>query len=258
MRPTSHELAAGRLDDDRLEIARTVFDVTGFLLVESVVPLDAVEACRTLVQEELAREGHKFMTFPDVEGIGTSFFDFEGPFADPAIVANPILLQLLGALVAPEFTCSVYNTNVSMPGTSLDQPVHADVATSSPAHASVHVTLCEFNETNGSTELWPGTHRHATEKDDDLEDVARELPSVRANLPAGSLIVRNASTWHRGRTNSTDTPREMLSMFFAAAGTSAEGTVYGRKLEIAPEVLDALPERARRVWAINAQDQVNV
>jgi ectoine hydroxylase-related dioxygenase (phytanoyl-CoA dioxygenase family) len=259
VRPTEAELTAGRLDDDTLAIARTVFGVTGFLLVEAVVPLTAVEACRRLVQEELRREDRTFLTFPEVDGIGTTFFDFEGPFADPAIVANPILLQLLGALVAPEFTCSIYNTNISMPGTSRDQPVHVDVPTSAPPHASVHVTLCEFTEANGSTELWPGTHRHPTEKSDDLEAAARELPSVRANLPAGSLIIRNASTWHRGRTNATSVPREMLSMFFAAKGTDAEGTVYGRKLAIDPAVLDALPAAARPVWAINqAPSKVNV
>lgn len=254
---TDGERAGGRLSPDRVELAAKAFAINGFVFIEEVLPPEIVAACRALVQADIAAEGHKFMTFAEGDGIGTSFFDFCGPFADDAIVANPVLLQLLAAIVGPDVTCSVYNTNVSKPGARQHQPVHTDVlpfdADGEPfsRHASVHFTLCEFTEENGSTELWPGTHKYPTAKDEDLSVLAAELPSVRANLPAGSLIVRDATTWHRGRVNQTAVPREMLSMFFTGRGTKAEGNVYGRPLVIRREVFEGLPAEARRVWGIN-------
>ena len=256
MKLSEDEHRLGRLEDRNIEAARRAFDEDGFLFVESVVGERAVAACRAAVQADLAVE-HKFQEFPDVAGIGTSFFEFDGPFADPEIVANPILLQLLDALLGPAFTCSVYNTNVSKPGAARDQPVHVDVASAGvegvpfSRHASVHITLCAFNEENGSTELWPGTHRLRTDREADLEAAATTRPSVRANLPAGSLVVRDASVWHRGRVNHTDEHREMLSFYVTAKGEPAEGIVYGRPLVIRRSVLDRLPPRAQEVWAVN-------
>jgi ectoine hydroxylase-related dioxygenase (phytanoyl-CoA dioxygenase family) len=252
---TDDERRMRRLDDATIEAAQRAFAEDGFLFVEAVISPAAIEACRAAVRIDLAGE-HAFEEFPDVAGIGTSFFDFEGPFADPEVVANPIVLQLLEALLGPA-TCSVYNTNVSKPGATRDQPVHVDVASKAvesvpfSRHVSFHVTLCDFNEENGSTELWPGTHLLRTERDADLEDAGASRPSVRANLPAGSLIMRDASVWHRGRVNHTAEHREMLSFFATAKGEPAEGTVYGRPLTIRRSVLETLSPPAQDLWSVN-------
>jgi ectoine hydroxylase-related dioxygenase (phytanoyl-CoA dioxygenase family) len=249
------ERRARRLDAASVEAACRAFDEDGFVFVESVVDPAVIAACRTEVQADLARD-HQFMEFPAVAGIGTSFFDFELPFADPEIVANPILLQLIEAFIGAA-SCAVFNTNVSKPGAERDQPVHVDVpsatapGTTYTRHVSVHITLCDFNEENGSTELWPGTHRLPTGREDDLEEAAQDRPSVRANQPAGSLLLRNASVWHRGRVNHTLEHREMLSFYFAARGEPGEGSPYGRPLVIRRDVLETLPPPARDIWAIN-------
>ena len=80
---------------------------------------------------------------------------------------------------------------------------------------------------------------------------AAVLPSVRCNVPAGTIIIRDAAMWHRAMPNMTSEPREMLSFAFAPVGGPATGIVVGRPLKIAKNVLDALPAEARAVWAVN-------
>ena len=77
-----------------------------------------------------------------------------------------------------------------------------DLPTPLPSHMLViHIRLIDFIEENGSTELWPGTHLvtdhwETLDRDGDgdgasgePEERALSLPSIRANMPAGSTLV---------------------------------------------------------------------
>jgi ectoine hydroxylase-related dioxygenase (phytanoyl-CoA dioxygenase family) len=259
---TAQELASGRLDDQRLETLRVAFEVSGIVALEDAVPAGVIAGLRDAVHEHKAANG-MYITQQTLAGeetnVGCSFFPWIAPFNAPEIVAHPILLQLLAALFEGEFTCRMYNTNLSAPG-SLDQPVHVDVGTilddGTPRNAqnvSVQVLLCDFTLENGSTELWPGTHRYACQKGevDFINRTARELPSMRASYPAGSIFLRDPSVWHRGMGNRTNEWREMLSLYFAPAGSVFADAVFGRALELSDADLDALPADARTVWAPN-------
>jgi ectoine hydroxylase-related dioxygenase (phytanoyl-CoA dioxygenase family) len=256
MKITDEERDAGRLDHETVARAKAAFEEDGFFFLEAIVPRAPLAACQGAIRAHVAGE-HHMETFDGHEGIGPTFFSFDGPFAAPEIVASPILLQTLHALLGPDVSCAIYNTNLSLSGAELDQPVHVDIpsrytegSTWSP-HVSVHLTLCDFTLDNGCTELWPGTHRLATQRFQDLEARAAERPSVRAVLPAGSFIFRDASVWHRGRVNHTLEHREMLSLFVTPRVSRGQAAVYIRPLVIPRPIFDALPPAAQAMWDVN-------
>lgn len=261
MKLTSDEAATG-LDEQRLEDLRIAFEVAGFVALENAVPLGLVDEVRRAVhaQRELDQTYLTFQTLTGEEtDIGCTFFPWVAPFDRAEIVAHPVLLQLLSKVMGDPFVCRIYCTNLAKPG-SVSQPVHVDVGTvledgtlRTHRNISAHVVLRDFTSENGSTELWPGTHHYRCRKSDAelLNRLAPEIPSVRANYPAGTMFVRETAVWHRGVANRTDIWREMLSMNFVPAGTPYADVTFGRALEIQPAQLAALPPAAVPVWAPN-------
>ncbi|MBI2193942.1 MAG: phytanoyl-CoA dioxygenase family protein [Planctomycetes bacterium] len=63
----------------------------------------------------------------------------------------------------------------------------------------------------GPTELIPGSHRGGRKYDD---EEAGPLV-LRREIPAGSLLIFNHRTWHRGARNETDTPRDLVTNAYA-------------------------------------------
>ena len=260
MHLTEAERSTG-LDDRRLADLRAAIDIAGFVVLENAVPPDVVAKLRDAVHEQREID-RTYITFKTTEGrdteIGCTFFPWVPPFDRQEVVAHPVVLQMVGGLIEDPVS-RIYNTNLSKPG-SVSQPVHVDVGTiledGTPRvhpNISVQVLLCDFTVENGSTELWPGTHRHPCRKSDTelIARLAAEIPSVRANHPAGTIIMRETAVWHRGVANRTSTWREMLSLNFVPGGTFYADATFGRPLELRTADLEGLPPRARRVWAPN-------
>ncbi|KAG8463738.1 hypothetical protein KFE25_004011 [Diacronema lutheri] len=91
-----------------------------------------------------------------------------------------------------------------------DQHFHPD----GPSRGLVNcfVALVDVDDTNGSTELKPGTHAN------DCPDVER-VPGVPANMRAGSVLLFDFRTHHRGRAHRrSDAPRPVAYTVFGAAG----------------------------------------
>lgn len=262
MKLTDEHLAAGRIDEDEVRLLREVWDVAGLISLEGVVPASLLADTRARVHEARDADG-TYITQRTLDGedtgVGCSFFPFVAPFDAPEVVENPILFQVASAIMGEDFVCRIYNTNLSSPG-SLSQPVHVDVPSLTPDGdlrdvplVSAQVLLCDFTSENGSTELWPGTHKVATAKEDahGMALRSQEYPSVRANYPAGSIFLRDPSVWHRGMANHTPEWREMLSLFLAPRGTVYAEQTFGRPLEIPEARLTSMSDGWRRVWDVN-------
>jgi hypothetical protein len=156
---------------------------------------------------------------------------------DRLAVENPWSLQITEALMPEPWLQLPYWTNVVTPhqvykgqwgsplgkdpetDSSPTQSVHRDQAHFFPEagvllpqtrdHHATHILLCNFTDENGSTELWPGTHRMFDTDHNDMgggylnaqgrelwsgaEGRASSVPSVNCNAPAGSIMVRDAS-----------------------------------------------------------------
>ena len=76
-----------------------------------------------------------------------------------------------------------------------------------------------MDETNGATEIWPGTHRlpgpgHVSEHD---EQARRDVvPPVRAASRKGDAVLRDIRLWHRGVPNHGTEGRHMIGMIHSS------------------------------------------
>ena len=89
----------------------------------------------------------------------------EGTFADPDLIGNPMVIDLLERLLGPDLVCSYFASDTPMPGSEY-QPVHRDgkdlfpgvPVTVPPYMYELNVPLVDFRDDNGPVEVWPRTH----------------------------------------------------------------------------------------------------
>ena len=118
--------------------------------------------------------------------------------------------------------------NTAFPG-SIKQNVHRDAGHIFPEIRSavpplllvVNVALDDFTADNGATEIWPCSHLLVDADEEESatlkipEERSKEHPSApKTTMTAGSVIVRDMRTWHRGMPNKTGQPRTMLMLVF--------------------------------------------
>jgi hypothetical protein len=150
------------------------------------------------------------------------------PYLFRDVLVNDMVIAVTKALLGPGLRNSYYSGNTSLPG-GQRQPVHVDVgqlwpnlATATPAFGVVvNVPLVDMDERNGSTEIWPGTHRDTTvsiqrgdiKVPEEVTAHRREtVPPLQPSVRGGSVLIRDIRLWHRGMPNQTETPRPMIAM----------------------------------------------
>ncbi|GDX40041.1 hypothetical protein LBMAG21_03330 [Armatimonadota bacterium] len=231
MKITNEERLAGALMPETLELAVRTFKDSGMVILENVFDLDFIADVRAAYDIELAAyisavgglEALKDKTF------GTNHIGFfprmYAPIADERVAANAIAVQVSTVILGNDFQCCFYHTNTAMPGSNF-QAIHRDSGSlfEMEMHVPhpttslvVNIPLCDFTIENGSTEYWPGTHLIVSDKpqyEKDLDARAATMPSVRANMSAGSLALRDLRGWHRGMPNNADYSRTMMALVY--------------------------------------------
>ena len=150
------------------------------------------------------------------------------PYLFRDVLLNDAVVAVTRAMLGPGLKNSFYSGNTALPG-GQKQPVHPDVGqlwpnlevATPPFAFVVNVPLVDMTPANGSTELWPGTHRDTTmcAQDGDIKVPETALarrqeirPPVQPSVRCGSALVRDIRLWHRGMPNRTETPRPMIAM----------------------------------------------
>ena len=265
MQLTAAEAEAGQLSDESVRLAlRTLRDV-GFVVIENVFDRSWVGSFRDAYNERLERhiaaqggleelnkrtfgQNHLGMHLPMLP-----------PFSDAQVVANPIAVQVMSAALGKDLQCSFYHTNTAYPGSKY-QPIHRDygplfgteLSVPTPVtHVVLNIPLTDFTLENGSTEVWPGTHLIVDSdphdgKAENLEVRAKNLGSVRTNIPAGSIVIRDLRLWHRGMPNNSQEIRTMLALVYSRGWTGV-----AKLLKIPQEIWDAWPISAREIFRRN-------
>jgi len=264
MKITPSERAAETLTAERIAHAQRVFQDAGLVVLEDLLDQawvsKAQEACTRALKTHMASAGGlEGVQQSPTEKNHLSFYPpLTPPFSDPCIVANPIATQIMEVLLGEDLQCSYYHSNTSYPGSG-KQGIHRDgghlfgPAVPFPLPATclaLNVPLCDFTEQNGSTEVWPGTHLIVDTDPADgskLAERAGGLPSVRTNIPAGSLVLRDMRMWHRGMPNATNIPRTMLALIYRRSWLAGGSTI----LQIPQATWDGWPERARQIFRGN-------
>jgi len=227
--PTPAERAAGQLDAEHLRQAVRALLDDGVVVLEGVVDLAHIEALRAKMFDDLA----KFQARPDAPYNWNKGNiqqdpprDIEYLFRD--VLVNDFAIQVTKEVLGKGMKNSFYSGNTALPSEER-QPVHADIGHLWPNQEHVHppygivvnVPVVDMGPENGSTEIWPGTHKDPSVviQNGQIEASEEAMAQWRAVHPplqpvvkAGSIVIRDIRMWHAGMPNRTQTPRPMIAM----------------------------------------------
>ncbi|RMX89865.1 hypothetical protein D0869_00544 [Hortaea werneckii] len=211
--------------------ALTYLHRDGVLVLGNAIEVEHLDRLREQLQpeaEEIAKNPTHHFNF----GRHTRNMDQAPPtmvdlmFED--VWAKRIAVSILQSLLGPNLMCHYANGNTALKAEGR-QPVHSDIDKPHPLYPfayAINIPLSDMNVENGSTELWPGSHReskidqHVTVTNEEyglaikpaLVEQRRHIsPPVQPTIRKGSLIIRDIRLWHAGMPNRTDTPRIMLT-----------------------------------------------
>jgi ectoine hydroxylase-related dioxygenase (phytanoyl-CoA dioxygenase family) len=266
MKLSAGELKSGAMNEENLRLAVRTLKESGFVVLEEVVARDWIDRTREVCDSTL-RDYMKALKTSNPEkreyykGTHTAMFPpICPPFSDAVALENPFAVQVTEAAIGPDFFCTFYNTNTQWPHSGI-QHVHRDFDHLFPGfpvalpiiQVIVNITLTDFTLENGATEVWPGSHLIVDEfpKDGEaLEERAKALPSVRTTVSAGSIILRDMRTWHRGMPNNTDEIRTMLAVIYDRPFLNAYISAT-ELIEIPRSVWEQMSSRAKHIFRYN-------
>jgi ectoine hydroxylase-related dioxygenase (phytanoyl-CoA dioxygenase family) len=226
MQQPDAEMTTAPLTEGALQQALDTLHEQGFVILPEVLPEAWVTATRAAFNAEL-QTGYRDRPTSQ-SGHGGFEPPLQAPFLDPQIIENAAVLQVLErALGEHFFGCLPYGCNTAFPGSGV-QNVHRDCGHLFPELGQalppmlivVNFLLDDFTAANGATEIWPGSHRQVDADQAEISTLKispsrwSEHPRVQATTPAGSIVIRDMRTWHRGMANTTDESRTMLSLVY--------------------------------------------
>lgn len=206
----------------------------------------------------------------DIAGRYAAVLPFEGPFLDPRFYANPALHEMLGVLLGSSYCIGSLETVVAEPGAvsqhqHIDGPLRfdrviggkkrgfpGDLSGLPPYAVTLCVPLCDMNEDNGPTAIWPGSHRAALRAKPPSEArVAREFPEERMVGAFGRSFFFDYRVFHGGTANLAREPRPALMFVFTRTWFRDPNLneVHPRVV-IAKRDLRRIPERHRRLFML--------
>ena len=228
--PTPAERGAGGLSGAHLAQALAAMRRDGILILQQVIdhaPLDSLKA-------RMDRDSLELLAFCDSRGgnprdrghlqQGPPPF---APYVFSDYVANPMVADVLDAILGSGAYCEFYNGNTNCPGSTYQQlhldAVHESSSATDAAPTSavvVNVVPQDVDEHNGAVELWPGTHRIVAPTpvpEGSIESRRAEVPPIRGVFRKGDVLLRDSRLWHRGVPNPSNDYRHMLAMVFVGS-----------------------------------------
>ncbi len=165
------------------------------------------------------------------------------------LAEHPVIMAMLERLLLPNWLLSNLQSIRILPGET-PQPWHADdtfYPLPRPRTTRLAVStiwaLEDFTEEVGATELVPRSHLWAYERPD------ASAKSIRAVMPAGSVIVFDGSLWHRGGTNRSATKTRLaVSPQYCQPWLRPQESML---LIAPPELARAMSPRARSMLGYN-------
>ena len=169
----------------------------------------------------------------DIGGRYAALLPFEGPFLEPAFYANPALLEIVAALLGTAYCIGSLETVIALPGAGrqhqhIDGPLrfdrsvggtkkmfYGDLSDLPPYAVTLCVPLCDVDEVNGPTAIWPGSHRAALRaRPPGRTELLREFPEERMVGDFGRSFLFDYRVFHCGTPNLSRKPRPVLMFVF--------------------------------------------
>jgi hypothetical protein len=230
MQITSQEIQAGKINAEHLREAVHSLQAEGYVILDQLVLPQHMAILRDKMLEDVAQ----ILQRDDVP------FNFNRgniqqdpppfpPYLFKDVLLNDIVIDVTRSVLGPGLKNAFYSGNTALPKAGGRQPVHADMgqlwpnlAVAHPPYALViNVLPVDVSPSNGSTEIWPGTHTDTTlyiqegeikVPEARLEEQRKITPPLQYTAKAGSVVIRDIRLWHAGMPNPSDTPRPMIAM----------------------------------------------
>jgi ectoine hydroxylase-related dioxygenase (phytanoyl-CoA dioxygenase family) len=187
------------------------------------------EVLRRHENGELRREG----LVRDIGGRYAALLPFEGPFLAPDFYANRALIEIVASLLGTTHCIGSLEAVVSLPGSSpqhqhMDGPLRfdrvigkkkmgfqGDLSDLPPYAVTLCVPLCDVDEDNGPTAIWPGSHRTALRaRPPGASQIIKEFPAEHMVGEFGQSFLFDYRTYHCGLPNFSREPRPLLMFVF--------------------------------------------
>lgn len=211
---TPGELASRTLEADTVARAAKLFTSAGCLHLVDAFPVEFIDSLREAYfsrYEAYFRDGH----FEDAKKVGHRRIqiavELSLPFNSPLLYGNPLILPILKAILGEGLYFGIFGSVTSLPGAE-EQHLHRDnpllfneaINRFLPPYAiNLFVPLIEFNESTGTTRLFPGTQIKTGPE-------ARGCAGVEPVVRVGSCLLMDYRLYHQGTANRSETIRPML------------------------------------------------
>jgi ectoine hydroxylase-related dioxygenase (phytanoyl-CoA dioxygenase family) len=200
-----------------LEVAKAALHVDGFAIVPGVIPrkrCDDIRARLWRAAAESERRGAPTRNIgidPNEHNVRVfNLLDLDPVFVE--LIAHPLAIELVTALLGEGFLISNFTANIALPGAE-SMHVHSDQSIVVPEPWleawSINIIWClsEVHEANGATRYLPMSHTLTR---------AAELPAEpRTHMrpfeaEAGSIIAMDGRIWHTSGANVTNNEERAL------------------------------------------------
>ena len=267
--PSERERSVGALSSETVESAGQCIRMDGVLIIEDIVDAALIEeAKRAFLQ--------KYASCLDRPGSGQVVevgerrlmitVEFDSVLGRRELFANSWLLPILASVFDDDFVLDAYGVVCSLPGASR-QHIHQDGGDIFPqaglnrllptVAVTVAIPLLEMNGVNGTTAVWPGSHRDEARGPIDDVSVRGDEPHVRL----GSCMLWDYRLRHGGTPNRSAEPRPLLYMTYCRqwfmdhknykklAQPDGSGRRLHASLQVPRDFLAELSEDLRRLLA---------
>jgi ectoine hydroxylase-related dioxygenase (phytanoyl-CoA dioxygenase family) len=238
------ERAAGRLLPEKHRRAALLLHAAGCVVLRDLLPLAQVEKLNAAfgrIFDDCVNSKRGDAWYQISERQQAVFWEraarwrifpkLRPPFDDETLLANPLIMSLLGELLGIDLYCKFVSSDTCVQGSVLQAP-HRELAAggaTTPVAYLVNVPLTSSGPENGPIEVWPtGTHFWQPEfleryrlcddvqdgENKSMEEFAGGFPSRKLELEPGSVLIRNPGMLHRGTPNPTEIPRTMLTICY--------------------------------------------
>lgn len=170
-------------------------------------------------------------------------------------IAHPKVLAAVRHVIGDDFKCSAADMRMPRKGHGR-QHLHIDwvprISQEEP-HDCVFAGLFldDMNCDNGAIRVVPGTHTNLDWPDEHIDPFATHPDEIQVELPAGSIVVMNAHTWHGGATNHSGAMRRTIYVDYR---NRRLGQLLNQKQYLRPETIATLSPAERYLLAVRDVD----
>lgn len=245
----------------RFEDCWADYNEMGYLIFENVLSAALVARIKAALQPHFTKGGRN--VFEGFSSNRVYSLLAKEPEIFSQLVTHPLALAFVDRELGESCLLSALLAINLHPGETV-QPWHIDdghIDVPPPRRTfgvSVFWALDDTTQTNGATEIIPGSHRfdklpsasgkELLEGEDPTTDPAPRADAVKATMPAGSMMVAKGNLWHRGGANTSQSNRLIVTPQYCAG--------WARQLEnmvlsTPPHIVKSLPKRTQELIGYN-------